>query len=253
MVARSGMTSTQRALAVLDCFSPRHPVLTLSEVARMLGQPVSSTHRQLGELTRWGALERDERGRYQIGLHLWEVGSLAPRSNDLRHVAVPFMEDLYEVTHQSVQVAVLDGGDVIYVERVFSHHATPIIARPGLRLPSYVTGVGRVLLAHADPDLVNETLSKPLQRLTAHTQIDPDELRRELAKIRRAGYAITDRQVEMVSTSVAAPIYGPANAVVAALSIILPSRGTDVRRFVPAVRGAARGISRELGARSTVE
>jgi DNA-binding IclR family transcriptional regulator len=108
-------------------------------------------------------------------------------------------------------------------------------------------------LAHADPDLVNETLSKPLQRLTAHTQIDPDELRRELAKIRRAGYAITDRQVEMVSTSVAAPIYGPANAVVAALSIILPSRGTDVRRFVPAVRGAARGISRELGARSTVE
>jgi len=248
------MTSTQRALAVLDCFSPKHPVLTLSEVARMLGQPLSSTHRQLGELTRWGALERDERGRYQVGLHLWEVGSLAPRSNDLRHVALPFMEDLYEVTHQNVQVAVLDGGDVIYVERLFSHHATPIIARPGLRLPSYVTGVGRVLLAYADQELINETLGKPLQRFTEHTVVDPDELRRELAKIRRVGYAVSDRQVEMVSISVAAPIYGPASAgVVAALSIILPSRGTDVRRFVPAVRAAARGISRELGAKNTVD
>ena len=240
-------TSTQRALAVLDCFSTRSRVLTLSEIARKLGRPISSTHRQLGELTRWGALERDEHGRYQVGLHLWEIGSLAPRSNDLRHAALPFMEDLYEVTHENVQLAVLDAAEVVYVERLFSHHATPIIARPGLRLPWHVTAVGRVLLAYADLALVNELLAQPLQRYTELTVIDPAELRRELAKIRRAGHAITVRQMETVSVSVAAPVYGPAG-VVAALSVIVPAYGTDARRFVPAVRAAARGISRQLGA-----
>jgi len=114
------MTSTQRALAVLDCFSPKHPVLTLSEVARSL---VSRSHPLIatGELTRW-ALERDERGRYSGWTASVGVGSLAPRSNDLRHVALPFMETSMSDT-SDVQVAVLDGGDVIYVERLFSHHA----------------------------------------------------------------------------------------------------------------------------------
>lgn len=247
--AKPAPTSTRRALAVLDCFSTSTPVLTLSEIARMLGRPVSSTHRQLRDLTAWGALERDERGRYQVGLHLWEVGSRAPRSTDLRQAALPFLEDLYEVTHENVQVAVLDGTDVVYVERIFGHHATPIIARPGVRLPSLVTGVGRVLLARADRSLVNEALAQPIERLTAHTIVDPEELRRELAKIRRSGYAISDRQVELVSTSVAAPIHGPGSAgVVAAISIIVPVRNTDARRFVPAVLTAARGISRALGA-----
>jgi DNA-binding IclR family transcriptional regulator len=83
--------------------------------------------------------------------------------------------------------------------------------------------------------------------------VDPEELRRELAKIRRSGYAITDRQVELVSVSVAAPIRGAgAMGVVAALSIIVPARGPDARRFVPAVRAAARGISRALGAPSDI-
>lgn len=210
----------------------------------MLGRPVSSTHRQLRELTAWGALERDERGRYRIGLHLWEIGSLAPRSTDLRHAALPFLEDLYEATHENVQLAVLDGDEVVYLERIFSHRATRIVAEPGVRLPALVTGVGRVLLAHSRPESVNEALSKPVPRLTRYTVVDQGELRRELAKIRRAGYAITDRQVELVSASVAAPIRGEGSEVVAALSIIVPVRGNDARSFLPAVLTAAHGISR---------
>jgi DNA-binding IclR family transcriptional regulator len=242
-------TSIRRALAVLDCFAADTPALTLSQIARRLGRPVSSTHRQISELTRWGALERDESGRYSIGLHLWEVGALAPRSKGLREAALPFLEDLYEATHENVQVAILDGNEVVYLERLFSHHATPIIARPGARLPLHATGVGQVLLAHAGPDLVNEVLAGPLKRYTEYCMVDPHELRRELATIRQVGYAISDRQFELVSTSVAAPIRGPGNNVVAALSIIVPSRDGTARGFLPAVVAAARGISRTLGAR----
>lgn len=241
-------TSTGRALAVLDCFSASSPALTLSEIARALGQPVSSTHRQVRELAEWGALERDEQRRYRIGLHLWEVGSLAPRPKGLREASLPFLEDLYEATRENVQVAVLDGTEVVYVERIFGHHATRIIARPGARLPSHVTGVGRVLLAYADPDVVDQVLSRPLERFTRYTIVSPAELRRELAEIRRNGYAISDRQVELVSTSAAAPIRRRGGEVVAALSIIIPSEGDTVRQFIPAVLAAAHGISRSLDA-----
>ncbi|MGW0738017.1 IclR family transcriptional regulator [Streptomyces sp. NPDC002851] len=242
------LSSTQRALAILDCFTADVPALTLSDIARRLHQPVSSTHRQIRELTRWGALERDASGRYSIGLHLWEVGALAPRSKSLREASLPFLEDLYEATHQNVQVAVLDGDEVVYVERLFSHHATRIIARPGTRLPLHPTGVGRVLLAHAGTERINEVLGSSLRRYTEHTVVDPRELRRELAAIRKTGIAICDRQFELVSTSVAAPIRSADNSVVAALSIIVPSRDGTARGFVPAVVAAARGISRSLGA-----
>jgi len=241
-------TSTQRALAILDCFSSDTRALTLSEIARRLNQPVSSTHRQIGELVRWGALERHGDNRYRIGLHLWEVGSLAARSTSLREASLPFLGDLYEVTHESAQVAVLDDGAVVYVEHIFGHNATRIIARPGARLPVHATGVGRVLLAHAATEQVNEILQVPLKRYTEFTIVDPTKLRRELAKIRRAGYAISDRQFELVSTSVAAPIRGPGNAVVAALSLIVPCRSSAARRYVPTVLAAAQGVSRTLGA-----
>jgi DNA-binding IclR family transcriptional regulator len=241
-------TSTQRALAVLDCFSSDTRALTLSEIARRLNQPVSSTHRQIGELVRWGALERHDDRRYRIGLHLWEVGSLASRSTSLREASLPFLGDLYEVTHESAQVAVLDEGEVVYVEHIFGHNATRIIARPGARLSVHATGVGRVLLAHAPTEQVNEILRFPLKRYTEFTVVDPAELRRELAKIKRTGYAISDRQFELVSTSVAAPIRGPGNTVVAALSLIVPFRSSTARRYVPAVLAAAQGVSRALGA-----
>jgi DNA-binding IclR family transcriptional regulator len=240
-------TSTQRALAVLDCFTAASPSLTLSKIARLLDQPLSSTHRQVGELTRWGALERDADGRYRIGLHLWEVASLAPRTKGLREAALPFLEDLYEATHENVQVAVRDGAEVVYVERVYGHQATQIIARPGARLPLHVTGVGRVLLAHAPRETIDEILSAPLMRYTEHTVVDPAQLRRVLAAVKRNGYAISDKQVELVSTSVAAPVRGPGGEVVAALSIIIPAKGDSARRYVPAVLAAARGISRSLG------
>ncbi|MET8831887.1 IclR family transcriptional regulator [Streptomyces sp. NPDC004610] len=245
----NSVTSTARALAVLDCFSATTPALTLSEIARRLSRPVSSTHRQLRELTRWGALERDASGRYSIGLHLWEVGSLAPRSKSLSEAALPFLEDLSAATHQNAQVAILDGGEVVFVEQVFSHHATRIVARPGIRLPLHVTGVGRVLLAHAGPDVINGVLDTgPLRRYTEYSVVDPAALRRELAAVRRDGFAFSDRQFERASASVAAPVRGPDNTVVAALSIIAPSREGTARALAPAVVTAARGVSRALGA-----
>ncbi|GAY08229.1 IclR family transcriptional regulator [Pseudonocardia sp. N23] len=241
-------TVTARVLDVLAAFSADRPRLTLSELAARAGLPLSTAHRLVGELTAWGALERGDDGRYHVGLRLWEVAALAPRGLGLRETAMPFLEDLYEVTRQNVQLAVLDGTEVVYVERLAGRSSVHVFTRVGGRLPLHATGVGLVLLAHADPGLRERVLAAPLRRYTAKTVCDPAELRRMLADVRTTGVAISDGQIELISLSVAAPVRGPNGDVVAALSVVVPSDGTNPHSFVPAVRATARGISRALAA-----
>ncbi len=238
---------TERVLSVLAAFSAERPELTLTEISRRAGLPLTTTHRIVGELAAWGALER-QAGCYRIGLRLWEVGSLAPRGLGLRETAMPFLEDLYEVTRQNVQLAVLDGTDAVYVERISGRGAVNVITRVGGRLPLHATGVGLVLLAHAGADLQEQVLAGPLRRYTAKTICVPAQLRRVLADVRREGVAITDGMIELIALSIAAPVRDARGDVTAALSVVVPSEGTDARAYVPAVRAAARAISRALGA-----
>jgi len=231
---------------VLDAFTRERRALTLSEIARATDVPLSTAHRLIGELCQWGGLERDADGRYRVGLRLWELGALAPRALGLREAALPFMEDLYEVTHENVQLAVRDGVEVVFVERFASRNAVAVLTEVGGRFTLPPTGVGLVLLAHAPPEVQEAVLAAPLRRYTRHTITDPVQLRRALAEVRRTGVAVSDRQVTEDAVSVAAPI-SARGTVVAALSIVV--RGTSpaaVRPMAPGVQAAARAISRTL-------
>jgi hypothetical protein len=97
-------------------FGPAHATLTLSEISRRAGLSLTTTHRLVGELRAWGALERGEDGRYGIGLRLLEPGALAPLGLQLRELAVPYLDDLHQVTRANVVLVVRDGADVVYVE-----------------------------------------------------------------------------------------------------------------------------------------
>ncbi|MGY1742134.1 MULTISPECIES: IclR family transcriptional regulator [unclassified Blastococcus] len=240
-------TAGGKLLAVLAAFSRERPALTLSELARATGMPLSTAHRVVAELRAWGGLERGPDGRLRVGLRLWELGALAPRGLGLREAALPFMEDLYEVTHQNVQLAVRDDTELVFVERIAGREAVPVHTQVGGRFALPPTGVGLVLLAHAPGEVQERVLAGPLQRYTAHTVTDPRQLRRVLAEVRRTGVAVSDRQVTADAVSVAAPITA-GDDVVAALSVVV--RGDSaaaVRALTPGVRAAARGISRTLG------
>lgn len=248
--ANGSPTVAGRVLNLLGAFTAKQPVLTLSELARRAGLPLSTTHRLVGELTQRGALERDVDGGYRIGLWLWEVASLAPHGPGLRESALPFLEDLYEATHQNVQLAVLDGGEVVYVERISARGAVQIQSRVGGRLPVHATGVGLVLLANAPREVQEQVLGSPLKRYSSKTIVTEARLRRVLADVRREGVAISEGQIELEAVSVAAPVRNANDSVVAAISIVVPTDGADPRTLVPAVRAAARGVSRALGAPS---
>lgn len=246
--ARAGTGSvTTRALQLLEAFSADHRELTLTELARRAGLPLSTAHRLVHDLTRWGALERGADGRYHVGLRLFEVAALAPRGLGLRERAMPFLEDLSQVTHENVQLAVREGLEVVFVERIAGRQAVPVLTRVGGRFAMHPTGVGLVLLAHAPEEVQEQALAAPLARFTPRTVVQPHELRRLLAEVRRLGYAVSDRQVTMDSVSVAAPVWGPDGTVVAALSIVIRHDTLPPATLIPAVQAAARGISRAVG------
>jgi DNA-binding IclR family transcriptional regulator len=240
---------TGRAFDVLGAFTPASPTLTLSEIARRAGLPLTTAHRLAGELRAAGALERDGDGTYRIGLRLWEIASLAPRGVPLREAALPFLEDLYEVTHENAQLGVREGHEVLYIERITGRHAVGVLTRVGGRFPLHASGIGLVLLAHAPQVVQREVLEGPLQRFTDYTITDPARLERVLAQVRRDGVVISDRQVTDDAMSVAAPVTDATGEVIAALSVVAAASGTVAARLAPAVRAAALGTSRALSAR----
>jgi DNA-binding IclR family transcriptional regulator len=241
-----GPSVPAKVFALLDTYAPERPAQTVSEMARRAGLPLSTAHRLVAELAHWGALERGADRRYRIGLHLTEIASLCPRGLPLRDVALPFMEDLYEATHQNVQLAVRDGLEGVYVERIAGHHAVPVLTRVGARWPLHATGVGLVLLAYAPAEIEEQVLAGPLAGYTAYTMTDPTTVRRALAEVRRVGFALSDRQVTDDAYSVAAPIRDVSGQCVAALSVVVPVTDPQRASWAPAVRAAAHGIARSL-------
>jgi DNA-binding IclR family transcriptional regulator len=237
-----------RALQLLGAFTAERRELTLSELARRSGLPVSTVHRLVAELVAWGALERESGGCYHIGLRLWEIGSLAPRGQGLRECALPFLEDLSQVTRENVQLAVREGTEVVFVERIAGSAAVPVLTRVGGRFALTSTGVGLVLLAYAPPELREEVLACPVKRYTSQTLTTTAELRTALADARARGYAVSDRQISMDTLSVAAPIHDATGQVAAAVSIVMHHGKASPHAVAPLVRTSARVISRLLGA-----
>ncbi|MFI1731558.1 IclR family transcriptional regulator [Streptomyces acidicola] len=243
----SARSAPGRLLAVLAAFDHGHPALCLTDISRRSGLTLTTTHRLVAALTEWGALERDGSGVYHVGLRLWEIAALAPRGLALRQIALSYLEDLYEATHENVQLAVRDGGEVVYIEWLSGRSAVGVHIRVGARWPLHATGVGLALLAHSDPAFQEEYCAGPLTAFTQYTITDGARLRRVLAEVRRTGAAVSSRQVTDDALSVAAAVRGRDSTVVAAVSVVVPKVDAQVPALIPAVRLAARGISRALG------
>ena len=238
-----GASVTTRALALLGAFDEQHRRLTLTELAARAGLPLPTAHRLVGELAAWGAVSRTPSGEYVVGRRLWDLGLLAPVQTGLRQVASPFLHDIYAATLATVHLAVRDGTEVLYLDRLAGHTSVPVVSRVGTRLPMHATGVGKVLLAHAPPEVQAAVLAD-LPRITAYTVTQPGLLRRQLARAVREGYATTSEEMSLGACSVAVPIRRRAD-VVAALGIVVPSL-KDRARLVAALQVAAQGVGREL-------
>jgi len=244
-VSRPGTSVASRVLAVLGAFDEEHRTLTLSELARRAGLPLPTAHRLVGELVAWGAVVRRPSGEYVVGRRIWDIGLLAPVQSGLRQIASPFLHDIYAATRATVHLAVRDGTEVLYVDRLSGHASVPVVSQVGSRLPLHATGVGKVLLAFAPEDVQSEVLTH-LTRITAYTITQPGLLVAELRRVHREGFAQTNEEMSLGACSVAVPIRVTDGRVVASLGIVVPSLKRDRTRLVAALQVAAQGIGRSL-------
>jgi DNA-binding IclR family transcriptional regulator len=237
-----------RALTILGTFQGNRSRQALSDIARHSGLPIATCYRIVQRLAEWGALERDAENRYRVGLRLWEVASRAPRSVGLQRLARPYLLDLYETTGYATHLAIREGMELVSIERF--QNPRRAVRRPvvGGRYQLHATAIGQVLLAYAPRAVQESVLSSELQAYTPHTYTDPATLERVLVDIRRAGYAVSDRQVDLAHVSVAAPIRGADGTEIAALSLALTHTDAPVKSVVHLVQLTATSISRALAA-----
>jgi IclR family transcriptional regulator, acetate operon repressor len=251
--ARShGATSAAgRIASVLDAFREDRDALTLSELARRAALPKTTTHRLTGELVRYGLLERAG-GELRLGLKLFELGQLVPQQRSLRDAARPVMADLREATRHSVNLGILEGADVVYVDILAGPDSPRLPTRVGGRWPAHATAIGKAILAFSGPGTVQAVLDAGLSRISERTITSPELLRAELDRVSESGLGYDFEESRPGLVCVASPVHGADGTVAGALSVSGWSARLRPDRAGPAVRTAALTISRALGARVVV-
>lgn len=236
-----------KAKGILDAFTVDDEDLGLADLVERTGFAKGSVHRVAGDLVEWGLLERT-RGRYRLGVRLFELGLRVPRQRVLRDAALPFMQDLYQSTGEVVHLAVLDGLEVLYLEKLVGHRLVSAPSRVAGRMPLYCTGVGKVLLAFSPPDLADRVIEAGLTPRTPHTIASPGVLRAQIDRIRETGLGYEREESGLGLGCVAAPVFGPGNRLVAAISVTAPTSRYSTARLGSAVLSTSRALSRFLGA-----
>ena len=251
--------SIDRGLAILASFRSGSPLLGVSELARGLGLRISTTHRYVATLAELGYLEQDRATRkYRLGPRVLDLGFSAINSMGLRGIATPHLQQLSEETGYTVNMAILDGVEVVYVERCRSRRAgqqeIDLDLYVGARLPVYCTSLGKVLLAFRSDDEVRALLGRmELRSRGPNTLTSRPAFLAELARVRRDGIAVNNEELAYGLRSIAAPIRDRSGEVVAAINMAvhrsmgIASTDEVVSRLGPALRRAANTISARVG------
>jgi DNA-binding IclR family transcriptional regulator len=244
--SRQAASVTSRALALLGTFDAEHSAQSLSSMARRAGLPVATAHRLAGELVAWGGLEKLN-GEYRVGQRIWRLGLLAPAQQNIAEVAAPFMQDVLFVTHNVVNLFILDGNEVLLVERMSGTSAGQPFRRVGARLPLHASAAGKLMLAYGPKDLFSDAVQR-LEPKTPRTITSPGVLATEIERVRAQGYATTEEEAGTDNYGLAVPVFLPNKQIVAALGIVTRGRPAPVGSVVPVLNIASRGIARRLGA-----
>lgn len=251
---RDTRSAVDKALSLLGAFGEDADTgVGVSELARRASLSKSTAFRLLGTLERNGAVERAGNA-YRIGRLIDDLATPPnnPAIEQARETLTPFLVRLYELTRQTVHMAVLDGHQVVYLNKLHGIHAVRAPSRIGGRAPAYCTAVGKVLLAYA-PSTAEEVLAGELPQWTPHTITDPKALRRALAEARATGVAYDHEEILPGLNCIAAPVIGPMGMPVAALSVSGPTTHFDPRSQAHALRHVCYEASRMIGSRHNRE
>jgi IclR family KDG regulon transcriptional repressor len=249
---RKVIASVQRALDILNLFDSTHSEWGNAEIARQLGLNPSTVAGLVSTLKINNFLDQNPANhKYRLGIKLVEKASLLLEQLDLRKVASPFLASLRDWCNESINLAIRDNDEVVYIERIFGDHSLGIRSELGKRAPVHSTALGKAIVANL-PDLEASELLEHYHffSITRYTIVDLDRFQQELDRVKRQGFAIDEEENEIGGRCVAAPVFDHQGYPVAAISISVPIQRLPREKipdFGEKVKEAAREISYSIG------
>jgi len=242
-----------KALRLLVILGEAPRGLTLSELARRAGYPVSTTHRLLNSISREEFAVLDEDRRWNLGLRVFELGQRVLHARGFAETATPVLRRLTAETGESALLSVLDGHDQLYVHFVEGTQQVQITGEPGSRGPLHCTSMGKCLIAFAADELRESLLAElELPAFGPKAITDRAQFRAEVERVRRDGYAVADEEHEAGILALGVPVLGPSGTAVAAVSIAAPAFRSSLeamREHLEPLRRAARELAIALPGR----
>ncbi len=242
------MTSLARGLLVIQAFSQQRQQLSISQLSKRTGLSRASVRRCLHTLSKLGFAGTDEGKNFYLRPRILTLGHSYLASMPLATAAQPILEHLSQILHESCSIALLDGTEIVYLARANVSRIMAIDLGVGTRLPAFCTSMGRVLLAHLTPEVLETVLPKiEFTRYTERTVTSIEKLKQLMATVRREGYALVDQELELGLRSMAVPVRNSSGRVVAALNVGAHGQRVSAQdmqtRFLPYLRAAAQEVS----------
>ena len=253
----AGVKSARRVLDVVEFLASRPSGASFPVLGEQLKLPKSSLHSLLSTLTARGWVYLDESSRqYRLGLRVWQIAQNFVYLDSLAHLARAHLTAARDELNETVQLAVLDGIDNVYIAKVEADHPLRLVSHVGSRLPAYATGLGKVLLAGLDSaELRRRMAGTMITRFTERTISSLPVLEQKLAEIRANGFGEDEGEYTSGVYCVAVPVRGQDGALIAAMSCSIPSarlidEDGQRDRMVQSLTKHATALSRELGGRA---
>jgi|HigsolmetaAR203D_1030402.scaffolds.fasta_scaffold05261_2 DNA-binding IclR family transcriptional regulator len=245
------LLSVKKAIRLLRAFTVDEPEKGITELAKDLELPKSTVQRLVMTLVDEGFLKKNpETQRYRLGESILGLSGVITSSSELYNEAMPVLRRLVDSVGETSHIAILDGLEVVYLQKVDCHHPVRLITHLGSRNPLHCTSSGKAILAHKEKQLFDQVVKNGLKPYTRNTITDPNQLMMELEKVRRQGYASDVNEVDEGTVSVAAPVRDYTGEVVAAINIVGPIQRFapyKIPQFAAKVMQAAQEVSRQLG------
>lgn len=247
-VDRYFVKSLAKGLAVFKAMAAANRPLTLSELAKAVGQNTTTTTRLCHTLTELGYLARDRQLRYHLTPRVLTLGHAVVSSLDWLEVAQHHLQNLFSQAQETVSMATRDGAEMLYVARIRREKYLPFDIRIGTKLPLHCTAMGKVLLAFNAPE-VTESIMQGMdyRKLTPRTVENSQALRRRLEAARKNGYAVNDEELTVGNRAVGVPVLGEDGYALAAVHLAAPTKRYTmealIERFVPLLQKTAAEIS----------
>lgn len=234
-----------RLLSILSAFEASTRPLSIAQIAEKTGLPISTTYRMVADLEDWGALARNADGSFQVGVRIWELAQHASLSQR-EHVVRPFLQDLFDLVHENVHMAVRQGASALFVDKIYGSGKLPVVSRIGSRLPLHATAVGRVLLAAEPAWFQKAYLEKTLVAPTSKTTLEKQKLEVELRTVASLGFAVTVEQMRLGASSIAVPVVVGGDTIASVGIVLETAREDELQKLLPYLRGTVERIQHAL-------